>query len=250
MTSIEVQAISYNEEAMLPYWIRHFSTFASKLVLHDSGSTDRTVEIAKAAGVEIRPWSMDNKVNDRLMAEKKAEGWKGTTADWVIVGDIDEFLYFPLGVEASFRIYDRDRLPFVRAVGWEMVSDVFPTTTGQIYDEVKYGAPSERWYSKTQILNPHLIKTISFEMGAHSCRANLKSGHLVHSPAVPSNPPVYLLHAKHLGSVEEIGAKYDAYRARFSELNIKNNWGCHTDGRKHAQEKRSQIMAHCQRVIV
>ena len=40
-------------------------------------------------------------VNDIKYAELRNSCWKGTNADWVIVCDLDELLWFPEGAEAT-----------------------------------------------------------------------------------------------------------------------------------------------------
>lgn len=246
---IEAHCITYNESAILPYWLRHYSTFANRMIVHDSFSTDDTREIAKKAGAEVVDFDMGGKVDDPMMAKIKGEAWKGTSADWVIFTDADEFVHFPMGVETTLAYYKRIGVPVIKPFGFEMVADKFPTTTGQIYDEVKMGARDDRWYGKPAIINPFVINSIIYEMGAHECRMILKNGMHVGGPTIPNPMPVYMMHMKHIDTVENIGAKYDAYKARFSDINIKNRWGNFEPGIKHAQDKRAAIMAKVERVI-
>jgi glycosyltransferase involved in cell wall biosynthesis len=249
MHKVEAHCITYNEEAILPYWLRHYATFCSKMVVHDSGSTDRTVELAKSAGAEVRTWDSGDRVNDRLMAQQKNEGWLGTDADWVTFSDADELVYFPMGVEPTLDAYDKRCFPMIKCHGWELVRPVFPSTIGQIYDEVKIGARDDRWYGKPCLFNPRLVKSIEYGMGAHDGFFTHVDGTRFTTPIQAAVPPTYLLHFKHIDSVENIGRKYDAYRARFSDINIENGWGCHKDGIEHAREKRRGFMARIERVI-
>jgi len=53
MKKLVLLAISYNEEKHVKFWIDNHKKFVDKIVLVDTGSTDRTVEIAKANGVKV-----------------------------------------------------------------------------------------------------------------------------------------------------------------------------------------------------
>ena len=102
--NVEVHIVTYNEERILPWTLRHYGTFAARIVVHDSFSTDRTREIAWKAGAEVIDWDTVGQVNDQLLSELKNSCWLGTKAQWVIVCDADEFLWFPNGVvETSSR---------------------------------------------------------------------------------------------------------------------------------------------------
>ena len=77
-----------NEEANLPLWLDSMQQIADEMVVVDTGSTDGTVELAKAAGARVFffPW-----VNDFSAAKNFAiEQAKG---DWILFLDADE--YFP-----------------------------------------------------------------------------------------------------------------------------------------------------------
>ncbi len=234
----------------MPFWLRHYAQFASKLIVHDSFSTDRTRDIAREFGAEVRDFDMGGKVNDPAMAKIKGEGWCGTNADWVIFTDADEFVYFPLGAGFTLDYYSRNQVAMPKPYGYEMVADKFPTTTGQIYDEVKTGARDDRWYGKPALINPRIAKRVIYQMGAHEARYVTPDGREINAPTIPERVPFYFLHFKHIDTVENIGARYDAYRARFSDVNIKNRWGNFEAGAKHAADKRAAIMAKMEKVIL
>lgn len=246
---IEVHLVTYNEEMMLPYTLRHYKTLASRIIVHDGGSTDKTLEICAKEKVEVRNWDTGGKINDTLLKKLKETAWLGTPADWVIMADCDELIYFPEDVALTLESYETRAVAFVKPHGYEMVSDELPTTKGQIYEEVKKGAPDDKWYAKPIMFSPKRVVEINYMVGAHECQAMLKGGLGVRNPVRFSEPPCFLLHFHHIGSVQRIGAKYDANRARFSEDNLKNNWGNLEDGLKHARDKRSKITSALTQVI-
>lgn len=249
LPQIEVHLVTFNEEMILPYTLRHYQTFASRIIVHDGGSTDRTKAICGEFDVEFTHWDTGGKINDVLLRELKERAWMGTNADWVIMADADELIYFPHGVEQALLAYESVALAIVKPHGFEMMSDSLPAGTGQIYDEIKHGGIDDRWYAKPIMFSPRRVMEIHYSAGAHECTAILRGGMGMMNPVRFSEPPCYLLHYHHVGPVEMIGAKYDANKSRFSEENKKHGWGWHGDGRQHAMDKRAQISKTITQVI-
>ena len=108
-------------------------------------------------------------MNDIKYAELRNSCWKGTTADWVIVCDLDELLYFPEGAEESLGAYTRMGAAVPKPHGFEMFSETYPTGNGQIWDEIKFGAPDNKWYSKAILFNPRLVSDMHYGLGSHEC---------------------------------------------------------------------------------
>ncbi len=80
---ISVAVITRNEEERLPACLESVS-FADEVVVVDSGSTDRTVEIARSAGarVLVEPW--------RGFSRQKQFAVDQCTHEWVLILDADE----------------------------------------------------------------------------------------------------------------------------------------------------------------
>ncbi len=249
MPKVEVHLVAYNEEDIIPYALRHYKTFASRIIVHDAGSTDRTKAICEEYGAEVQDWDTKGEINDELLRILKETCWNGTTADWVIMVDADELIYFPAGVERSLRLYDLAKLAVITCKGFEMESPVFPTTKGQIYEEVNYGASDDRWYGKPALLRPKLIKSIHYVHGAHGCEVTLTNGRKIKNPPAPNTNQAYLLHYKHLGSVERIGDRYDGNKSRFSEVNKKHGFGWHGLGIVHSKAKRQAILSKRRKIL-
>ena len=53
MKKLYIVAISYNEEEHIKFWIDNHKNFVDDIILVDTGSTDKTVEIAKENGIKI-----------------------------------------------------------------------------------------------------------------------------------------------------------------------------------------------------
>ena len=238
-----------NEEKLIAYTIRHYRSFCERVVLHDNFSSDRTREIASSLGADVVDFDTGNTVNDIQFKVLKDTCWKCAKADLALCADADEFLYFPQGAASTLTAYLNNRVAIVKPHGFEMFSETYPTTEHQIYDELKVGAPEDKWYAKPILFNLWLVREMNFTVGAHTCDPVLCDGRRPGNPTVPSTPPTYLLHYHHIGPIEDIARKYDEHRQRMSEINKRNNWGWHGNGLTHAREKRAAILPHLKQII-
>ena len=248
---VEVHVLRYGDDWLVPYVVRHYMSYAQKLVIHDAGG-GRSLEDREAMipGVSVVPWNCPE-VNDQKYAELRNSCWKGTDADWVIVADLDELIYFPEGAVESLGAYTRMGAAVPKPHGFEMFSETYPTGGGQIYDEIKQGAPDNKWYSKPILFRTALVSDMRFGLGSHEADPVLHDERRFHvGPKWPFAKPVcYLLHFHHIGPAEEIGAKYDATITRMCAANKRNRWGNLENGLKHAMDKRANIIPHLSQVI-
>lgn len=93
--SISVLVLTYNEEKNLPHLLESLKGWVNEVCIVDSGSTDRTVEIANAFGAQV-------KVNPfRTQAEQFNWGLENFTfqSDWVMRMDADELVMPELAAE-------------------------------------------------------------------------------------------------------------------------------------------------------
>jgi glycosyltransferase involved in cell wall biosynthesis len=240
--------ITRNDVEILFYTARHYTSFCERVFLHDFGSTDGTLEDAAKFGVEIIKCGNPEKFDDRDNTKVKNSAWRSTDADWIIMVDADEIIYFPNGVQQTLDAYTAQGLALAKPHGYEMISDVLPTTDGQIYDEIKYGAALID-YDKPVLFAPKLVETTEFSEGAHICSAVLKNGVRIPNPSTHADPPIYLLHFHQIGPIERIARRYDIRTSRLSDANIQNHWGNQKPGMEHAIEKRTFIKSHLQRII-
>jgi len=208
---IDVFTISYNEEKMLPYFLKHYRQFAA-VHLWDNHSTDNTLKIAKEAGVEITTFETNGEYDELSLSEIRSRNWKGSDADWVIVCDCDEFIYHPNIID----VLEKSESTLIIPTGFNMVSVKFPTTIGQIYDEVNMGVLDYR-YSKPIIFKPADIKEINFRAGAHFADP-------IGNVIINTTSGIKLLHMKFL-SKEYIIERYAIYEKRKSERTTRDNFG-------------------------
>lgn len=160
-----VYAICRDEKPLIGYFLRHYCTFADKIIIYDGGSTDGTrEEIAACPKAELRDWPGPPGIDDVAFLDFAHEQWREAIgkAEWVVWVDCDEFLYHEniLGLLATYLAAGIE-LPQIR--GFTMFSREFPTTPGQIYEQVRAGVPDDVW-DKPSIFRGNMAWT----MGRHS----------------------------------------------------------------------------------
>lgn len=85
---VAVIILTYNEEANLPYALASVVGWARQVFVFDSGSTDRTVEIAKRYGAEVMVHPFENYGKQRNAALERLP----IATEWVLFLDADEWL--------------------------------------------------------------------------------------------------------------------------------------------------------------
>lgn len=86
MPALTAILIAYNEELDLPRALASLKGIADEIVLVDSGSTDRTGEIARQAGARVFTRKLDS------FAEQKNYAASLSTNDWILSMDCDQEL--------------------------------------------------------------------------------------------------------------------------------------------------------------
>jgi (heptosyl)LPS beta-1,4-glucosyltransferase len=87
--TLGVVAICRNEERDLPGLLSNVLPWVDELVLVDDGSTDRTLELAAAAGARVRVVHRRLEPEGGFAAQRNA-GIDAATADWLLHMDVDE----------------------------------------------------------------------------------------------------------------------------------------------------------------
>lgn len=235
---------------MLPYYLRHYSTFCERVIVLDNQSTDDTLMICgEYPMVEVREYNTNETFNDYIHLDLKHQciGDARGKADFIIVSDCDEFIVHPNILEWL----EHNDSAVIFPTGFQMVSQTFPTGNGQIYDEIKYGVP-DPWYTKPILINPNKVESFGWIEGCHEINLNSKLNGEIYHP-VPSeirpigawngHPwgrwkmqfeilnefnkfPIKLLHYKFMGK-DYVEGRYQQYAFRNSEANIKAGLAIH-----------------------
>jgi hypothetical protein len=217
--TIWLYSIIRDEAPILPYLLRHYTPWVDRLIFYDGGSVDGSRELlAKAPKVELRDWAGSPGLVDdefHVFANQQWHEARGK-ADWVIWVDADEFLYFPL-MPALLSFYLGAGVEVPQVAGYTMVSHSFPTTQGQIYEEVRTGFPDHIW-GKPAIFQPHIPLIVN--MGRHSVNND------AYRPVRSKTAEIKLLHYRCLG-LEYLRARHARnwarVPARCREMNLGSN---------------------------
>lgn len=189
---IDVYSNMYNEELILPYWLRHYETFADRIFVWDDDSTDSTREILKKhPNVTILPREKHGIDDDYFVNSlyPQYEQYSRGVSDWVIIADADEFIYHPniREILENPKVLHRK---VIQCAGFMMISDKLPTISGQIYDEIKMGVRDIRESKWTiHLANIH----IRYSHGRHGPPKNF------HQFRGDRNTGIKLLHYRFLG---------------------------------------------------
>jgi hypothetical protein len=169
----------------------------------------------KKYNVDVVEYESDDQMNEKKLIEVKNKCWKGSTADWVIVGDIDELIFsenlledLKTAKELGYTIIETDF--------FDMVSDVFPSHDGNIHDVVKEGVYAKE-YRKALAFRPDCIKEINYSIGGHSCNPSGEVKFLHRSKIIT-------LHYRYL-SLEYLIHRYQAYNNRVTKESRDKGWG-------------------------
>lgn len=217
---IHVYTACWNEEAMLPYFFRHYEQFATKIFVYDNQSTDKSPELIQnhpLAELRSHKHEKGQGLEDALL-KMKTEEWKGSRgADWVIICDVDEL------------IYNRSIIPWLgycsakgitvpKTVGYNMLANQFPTTDGQIYEEVQMGC-RDGMLDKLLVFDPNKIDHMFYKYGCHTAMPTgwVQFGELAQ---------LSMLHFKWMG-LDYVRQRYADLNDRRSEVEKKRNIAGH-----------------------
>lgn len=189
---IIVFSICYNQADILPWWLRHYSTFADEISVFDDHSTDGSREMLKACPkVLLRDWPYDNGIDDRQFLEFSSEWSKKAIGnfDWAIWVDTDEFVW---SADPRKTLESAGDCQVIRTFGYNMIGDGLPQDDGhsQIWQVHKMGVKAPI-YSKSIVYRPDA--NIKWNLGKHG---------IENSDVVIGNKPLFkLFHYRYMGRV-------------------------------------------------
>jgi hypothetical protein len=172
VTSLHVYTFNWNEIRLVPFFLRHWSQVAEKIVVLDHHSDDGSAEALAAAGCTVRPYGTPGRYVIGEQDAARQDYWYGSrglgpSSPWVAVVDFDEFLWHPdLGRfldHATAKGYS-----VCRPAGFEMMSETFPEDDSRpLITQVRRGFRHGQ-YCKPCLFRPDRVASMQFASGAHS----------------------------------------------------------------------------------
>jgi UDP:flavonoid glycosyltransferase YjiC (YdhE family)/glycosyltransferase involved in cell wall biosynthesis len=227
---IHVYTVCWNEEDLLPFYFKHYERFVDKVIVYDNMSSDKTPELLESHPLcERRTYDSGGEVRDDFLLKLKNNAWKESRgkADWVIVCDVDEFIFHPDLVAYLSSCKERG-VTIPQPTGFNMVSDQWPEPDKQIWEQIRDGRP-DLFFSKKAVFDPNEIKEINYRPGAHTC---FPAGRVKEE----RDPNFKLLHYKYIGGVEWFRKRRTRFAKRLSQLNKRFGWGTQARAADAAQE--------------
>lgn len=212
---VAVITFTWNEEQIIPYFLKHYENLADKIFVLDNESNDSTRDILNAhPKVEISSQYGTGGIFDHdVFMYLKNNFWKSLKGefDWVIIVDADEFLHHPtIDMRVLLEGYLQQNISHVPTIGFNMTHHEYPKFSNiPIIDIVKTGIENAL-YGKTVAFNLHLITEINYWIGAHVCEPQ---GENLNAPTSTA----YLLHYRYFG-FDHWKQRNDAYTARVGEI--------------------------------
>jgi FkbM family methyltransferase len=219
----DVYVLNWNEERLLPFLFKHYSQ-ARNIYVIDNMSTDSSKTIIEKNGGIVIPFDTNNTLSDDANRDMKNTQWKkySMDCDFVVVSDLDEFLYFPdqpdlikamnnLKIKGKTCVKPAGYTIFFSDQEWDRVNK-----EQSLISQTIHGMRDVN-YDKPILFSPKYIGETNFSLGSHSWDAK---GEL----NIDSSP--IILHYKYIGKQYTI-ERYKAISKRLSENNKKNGWGVH-----------------------
>jgi len=215
---LHVYTLCKNEIDLIPFFLAHYENIADRIIFFDNESTDGSQEyIKKHPKCSVIEFRTNNLMRDDILRMIKNSVWKESKGDaeWVIVADIDEFLYHrDIKKQLTYCKENGISIPLVE--GFNMISSSFPKPGIPITKQVKFGTYSKQ-YSKNIVFDPNKITEINYRVGGHSIEPE---GEVNFSQDIAFK----LLHYKYLGPTKRLQERWDRMGASLSEINKANEW--------------------------
>lgn len=213
MSYLTVYTLVYNEQLLMQFMIDHYrSRFPNcHIVVYDNSSTDRTVEICRNNGCEIRGYPAKNQLDDGLHMRIKNTCWKDANTDWVLMCDLDELLDIN---EEQLKEEDAKGVTRIKTEAWTMVNPTDDTDHPSLY-KIDQGF-RDPGYDKSLLFNKKHLKEINYNPGCHGCNP---VGHVI-----DSDKAYQLRHYQYVNLQAFVNKRMETAK-RLSEANKKNGWG-------------------------
>lgn len=232
---VHMHVLCWNEEKIIPHFLKHYENHVSKIFVYDNMSTDNSVRLLNQnKKVKVIPYDTNGEIRDDEYLKIKNNAWKESkNADIVIICDMDEFLYTE-DIKSYLTNFNNSKSTIVKPIGYEMMIRDFDITKSEyVLDDVKYGYEHTH-FNKLVMFKPKEIKEINYNFGCHFASP---VGNVVYH-----NKPIKLLHLKKMG-LDYFLNKMKTYHERVSKFNRDNKLGYEYDftPEKHTENFLSEL---------
>lgn len=217
---IHAYFLCYNEANILPHLLKHYLSFCDKVHIMDNYSTDSSIDIINSFdNTEIIQYDSNSQVRDDIYIQIKNNCWKRSIgiADYVIVGDADEFLYHEDIKNFIQKSFD-DGVTIFRPEGYHMIADenFELNNDDNILEKVTQGL-QVHVLDKLMMFNCNKLKEINYSFGCHNASP-------VGEVNLSDNKGLKMLHYKFLGIKDHL-FRNNIRRERLSDFNKKYGLG-------------------------
>lgn len=216
---VHYYAVCWNEEKILPFMFDHYKRFVNHFTIYDNRSTDHSINIiCSRTDTTLVEFDSDG-FCDNNHNEIKNNCWKKSRghADFVIVCDLDEFLYHP-DIKNKLAELKHNHISVVKPVGYDMYCDIYPDyQPGSLLSEQIPNGVRATLFDKCILFDPHSVVEINYKPGAHEC-------HPWGKIKTTADSDIKLLHYKNLG-IDWLLERNRLYVQRLSKDNIENEYG-------------------------
>lgn len=165
---IHIFLLCLNEEVMLPKTISHYKRIFPncEITIADNGSTDESINIAKNLGCHIHSWTYD-KIENLMMkgTEIRDNIWKTSSADWIIMCDMDEFLCMTY---KDLENEDTQDTTIISTIGYEIFGDSQNEYLNDLDITTLTSGIQSNFFNKPICFKRTSIVNINYIPGAHS----------------------------------------------------------------------------------
>lgn len=233
---IHYYAVCWNEEKMIPFVLDYYGRFVEHFFFYDNYSTDHTKDIiATVTNASLIPFGKEGQFDDSANQKVKNNAWKKSRghADFVVVCDMDEFLYHPEMIDALAKLR-KQHISIPRTRGFEMYCDSFPEhRDGLLLTDMAQKGIRDEWYDKFLVFDPYDIVEMNYAPGAHEADP-------IGIVRYADDALFKVLHYKNLG-VDYLISRYQELGKRLSAFNLENHMGTHY---LEEEEKKRAEMQH------
>ncbi len=217
---IHLYTFCRDEELLIPFFLSHYSYVDKINIFFDVNSIDNSERLILAdKRCKLIEFDFDGKYRDDFLMYAKNSEWKTSigVADWIIVVDMDEFLYHNSSIIGFLKRCKEESITIPSIKGYDMFSAMLPVNDGTpITEQLKYGVRNKR-FDKKVIFDPKKVSNIYYRPGAHNCDPE---GYIKYSDTYS----LKLLHYKFLGPLDRFSKRWNTFGNNLSAVNLKNNW--------------------------